>query len=123
MEILSYQIKHSPIQGLGVFAVKFIKKGTKIVDYLGEEICWREFKTKYGPYKFNSLNTFPMRRIWKIIVAKEEPYKSQNIVNFINEGEPNFILKKRALYALTDIQVDDEFLLKYPRNYFRDYNI
>jgi SET domain-containing protein len=123
MEDISYQIKASNIEGNGVFAIKFIKKDTKIADYLGEEMTWKDFKTKYGPYKLNSLNTYPMRRIWKIIVAKEEPYKSENIVNFINEGEQNVILKKRALYALRDIQVDEEFLLKYPRNYFRDYNI
>jgi len=123
MENISFQIKPSPINGLGVFAVKFIKKNTKIADYYGEEMTWKDFKTKYGPYKFNSLNTYPLRRIWKIIVAKEEPFKSENIINFINEGEPNVILKKRALYALTDINIDDEFLLKYPRNYFRDYNI
>lgn len=119
MEDISYQIKASSIHGNGVFATKFIKKGTKIADYFGEEISWKDFKTKYGDYKLNSINTYPMRRIWKIIVAKEEPYKSNNIVNFINEGNPNVILKKRALFSLTDIQVDDEFLLKYPNDYYR----
>ena len=28
---------------------------------------------KSSDYKSNSLHTYPMRRIWKIIVAKEEP--------------------------------------------------
>lgn len=74
---------------------------------------------KYGSYKLNSLNTYPMRRVWKIICAKEEPYKSENIVNFINEGPSNCILKNKALYASRDILIDEELLLKYPANYNR----
>jgi hypothetical protein len=60
-----------------------------------------------------------MRRIWKIIVAKEEPFKSENIVNFINEGEANCVLKNKALYALSNINKDEELLLRYPVNYNR----
>jgi hypothetical protein len=116
-----YQIRPSNIEGEGVFATQIIKKGNKIADYYGLEMSWQEFKNKYGEYKLNSLNTYPMRRIWRIIVAKEEPYKSQNIVNFINEGEPNVILKKKALYALRNIEVDEEMLLKYPNDYKRDW--
>ena len=116
-----YLIKESKIHGLGVFANKEIKSGTKIADYYGEEMSWKEFKEKYGDYKNNSLNTYPMRRIWKILVAKEEPYRSKNVVNFINEGEPNVILKKRALYALTDIHDNEEFLLQYPKDYKREW--
>jgi SET domain-containing protein len=116
-----YQIKKSNIHGLGVFANKFIKAGTKIADYFGEEMSLKEFREKYGDYKNNSLNTYRMKRINRIIVAKEEPFKSQNMVNYINEGEENCILKKRALYALKDIQVNDELLLQYPKDYNREW--
>jgi hypothetical protein len=78
-------IKKSDIDGLGVFAKEDIEKGTKISDYYGKEMKWKTFKNKYGEYKSNSLHTYPMRRIWKIIVAKEEPYKSENLTNYINE--------------------------------------
>jgi len=114
-------IKESPIQGIGVFAREFLKKGTKIADYYGEEMSWKDFKNKYGDYKSNSLNTYPMRRIWRIIVAKEEPYKSNNITNFINEDRENsnVELKKRALYAKENIQTNTELLLAYPKDYCR----
>lgn len=118
----SLLIKKSNIQGLGVFANEPIKKNKHIADYYGFEMSWKEFREKYGDYKNNCLNTYPMRRIWKIIVAKEEPYKSNNIVNFINEGnDPNVILKKRGLYALKDINEGEELLLKYPKNYNRNW--
>jgi SET domain-containing protein len=114
-------IKKSQIEGLGVFARQDIQKGTKIADYYGKEMKWKTFKKKYGEYKSNSLHTYPMRRIWKILVAKKEPYKSKNITNYINEvrGKSNCELKLRALYAKKNIKKGQELLLDYPKDYNR----
>jgi SET domain-containing protein len=114
-------IKKSKIDGLGVFASVHILAGTKIADYYGKEMKWQTFKKKYGDYKTNSLHTYPMRRIWKILVAKEEPYKSKNLTNYINEipGKANCELRLRALYAKKDIKKGEELLLDYPKDYNR----
>ena len=114
-------IKKSKIEGLGVFAAKDIEGGSKIADYYGKDMKWKTFKNKYGEYKSNSLHTYPMRRIWRILVAKEEPYKSKNLTNYINEipGKANCELKLRALYAKKDIKKGDELLLDYPKDYNR----
>ena len=114
-------IKKSKVEGLGVFAKRDILKGTKIANYYGKEMKWKTFKHKYGDYKTNSLYTYPMRRIWKILVAKEEPYRSKNITNYINEvkGKSNCELRLRALYAKRDIKKGDELLLDYPKDYNR----
>ena len=114
-------IKKSNIEGLGVFAKREIPKGTKIADYYGKEMKWKTFKRRYGDYKSNSLHTYPMRRIWKILVAKEEPYKSKNLTNYINElpNKTNCELKLRALYATKDIKKGSELFLKYPKDYNR----
>ena len=114
-------IKKSKIEGLGVFAKRDILKGTKITDYYGKEMKWKTFKHKYGDYKTNSLYTYPMRRIWKILVAKEEPYKSKNLSNYINEvkGKSNCELRLRALYTKRDIKKGEELLLDYPKDYNR----
>ena len=40
-------IKKSKIEGLGVFALNDIPKGTKIADYYGKEMKWRTFKKRY----------------------------------------------------------------------------
>lgn len=115
------EIAPSPIHGLGVFATINFPANIKLCDYIGVEMNWKEFTEKYGPYKLNSLNTYPMRRIHRIIVAKEEPYKTSNIVNYINEGEQNVILKKKALWTLREIKAGEELLLNYPKDYYRDY--
>jgi SET domain-containing protein len=117
-------IKKSKIEGLGVFALVDIPDGTKIADYYGKEMTLKNFKQKYGEYKHNSLNTYRMKRINRIIVAKNEPYKSKNLTNYINESKtPNCILKKRALYALKDIKGGKELTLLYPENYNRNYTL
>jgi SET domain-containing protein len=117
-------IKESPIHGLGVFCLEPIQRNEHLTNYYGEEMIWKAFREKYGEYKYNSLYTYPMRRVWKILVAKEEPYRSHNIINFINEGQiPNVILKQRGLYALRDIPADEELLLQYPKDYNRTWKV
>lgn len=114
-------IKKSKIEGLGVFAKVDIPKDTKIADYYGKEMKWKTFKNKYGEYKSNSLHTYPMKRINRIIVSKLEPFKSKNLTNYINEipGKSNCELKLRALYSKKDIKKDHELLLDYPKDYNR----
>ena len=118
------EIKQSSIHGRGVFAVIDIKAGEKLFQYIGEEMSLTEFREKFGQYKTNSLNTYRMKRLNRIIVAKEEPYLSTNLVNYINESlRPNCVLKKRALYALQDIPVGTELTLKYLADYCRNYTL
>ena len=57
----------------------------------------------------------------KRLVAKEEPYKSKNLTNYINEkrGKSNCELKLRALYSKKNIKKGQELLLDYPKDYNR----
>lgn len=115
-------IKESNIHGQGLFSLIPISKNEKITDYIGEEMSYRDFLDKYGKYKENCLNTYRMRRINKIIVAKHEPFKSMNLVNYVNESkEPNCILKRKALYSIRDINADEELTIRYPADYNRNY--
>lgn len=117
-------IKSSNVHGRGVFAKKDIPKGTRIADYWGKEMKWATFKRQYGPYALNSLHTYPMRRIWKIIVAKEEPYLSENVANFMNErNPPNCELKQRGLYSKRPIAKGEELFLLYPSQYRRTWKL
>ena len=118
------EIKQSSIHGRGVFATQHLKAGEKLFQYIGEEMSLTEFSKRYGPYKENCLNTYRMKRVNKIIVAKEEPHLSNNLVNYINESvNPNCVLKKRALYSLQDIPIGTELTLRYPVDYCRNYKI
>lgn len=114
----------SAINGNGLFTLYNLKAGEKIIDYFGEEMSLSEFKKIYGIYKLNSLHTYRMKRQNKILVAKQEPYFSKNVINYTNENiNPNCVLKKRALYALRDINANEELTLLYPKDYYRNYNL
>lgn len=114
----------SAINGNGLFTLSDLKAGEKIIDYFGEEMTLSEFKNIYGIYKLNSIYTYRMKRQNKILVAKQEPYFSKNVINYTNENiNPNCVLKKRALYALRDINANEELTLLYPKDYYRNYNL
>jgi hypothetical protein len=113
------EIRQSNIHGVGLFTTEDIEANQKICDYIGEEMTITQFKQKYGNYNENCINTYRMKRIHKIIVAKEEPYKTNNLINYINEDKTNYncILKRRALYSIRKIHKDEELTLKYPNGY------
>lgn len=114
------EIKNSIINGKGVFAVEDIPKNTKIQDYKGIEMSYKEFLSKYSDMKY----CYSMKRINKIIVAKEYPYNNMNISHYMNESNnPNIIFKNRAVYTLKDIKKNEECFLQYPKRYKRDYYV
>jgi len=114
------EVRESAINGKGVFALQDIVKNTKIQDYKGVELTYKEFFSKYTDTSY----CYNMNRINKIIVAKESPYNTMNISHYMNESkDPNIIFKKRAVYTLKDIKQGEECFLKYPFNYKRNYKL
>ena len=113
------RISDSPIHNKGVFANIDLPAGIFLQYFKGKEMNYREFNELYDDTKY----CYSMRRINKIIVGKDEPYKSQNISTFMNEScNPNIIFKKRAVYTLKNIKKDEECFLQYPKNYKREYS-
>ena len=53
-----YVVRSSPIHGRGVFAVRYIRKGTKILEYKGERISNREADTRYDDARMKRHHTF-----------------------------------------------------------------
>jgi len=116
-----------PNAGRGVFAKVDIPKGTRIADFEGKFMTYKDYNEKYTlpngtvdrrySYRMDNRSHQP-----GVIVAKDKPYLTKNIVNYINEGKPvNVELKKKGLYAKTDIDAGDELYLKYPKMYHRDW--
>ena len=101
--------RESPIHGTGIFVTEGVKKG----DIFYQGMTWHEFKKIYGENNDkNKNNNRYLRRVWKIIVATEKPFQNYDLVNCIKESsEPNVVLKKRRLYALKDINKDEELFL------------
>lgn len=52
------EIRQSPIHGRGAFAVRFIPKGTRIVEYVGERITPEEADERYDDDAMEHAHTF-----------------------------------------------------------------
>ncbi|HEX6058231.1 MAG TPA: SET domain-containing protein-lysine N-methyltransferase, partial [Gemmatimonadaceae bacterium] len=53
-----FELRHSPIQGWGGFATRSIRKGTRIIEYLGERITQEESDRRYDDEKMARHHTF-----------------------------------------------------------------
>src|SRR5436190_8888863 len=53
-----YEVRGSPIHGRGVFAARYIRKGTKILEYKGERISNREADRRYDDARMKRHHTF-----------------------------------------------------------------
>jgi uncharacterized protein len=53
-----FELRTSTIQGTGAFAIRTIKKGTRIVEYVGQRISWRTADKRYDDEKMNRHHTF-----------------------------------------------------------------
>jgi hypothetical protein len=53
-----FELRHSPIQGWGGFATRPIRKGTRIIEYLGERITAEESDRRYDDEKMERHHTF-----------------------------------------------------------------
>ncbi len=53
-----FEIRRSPIQGLGAFALRRIRKGTRLIEYTGERITPAEADERYDDDAMASPHTF-----------------------------------------------------------------
>lgn len=115
----SFEIRSSPIQGLGAFATRRIRKGTRIIEYAGERISSREADARYD-------DQAPQARVLLFQVDKRtiiDAGVDGNEACFINHScEPNCeaVIDSRRIYieALSTISPGEE--LTYDYNLTRD---
>lgn len=53
-----FEIRNSPVHGLGAFALRRIPKGTRIVEYLGERVTHAEADRRYASKDADDAHTF-----------------------------------------------------------------
>jgi len=109
------EVRHSPVHGYGVFALRRIRKGTTIVEYLGDRISHDEADERYGDKDEKDNHTFLFTVNSKIVI---DAGRNGNEARFINHGcDPNCesgIMAKRVfIEALRTIQPGEELAYDY----------
>lgn len=115
-----FELRRSKIQGRGAFATRDIRKGERIIEYIGEHITWKEADRRYDDGKMGRHHTFLFTLNDRIVV---DAAVGGNDARFINHScEPNCeaVIVNDHIYieALRDIATGEE--LAYDYAYERD---
>lgn len=114
-----YVVRKSGIHGRGVFAARYIKKGTRIVEYTGERISNREADRRYDDSRMKRHHTFLFTLDRKTVVDGAIKTGGSD-ASFINHScDPNceaiirgkriFIHAMRGIYPGTELAYDYQY--------------
>jgi SET domain-containing protein len=114
-----FELRHSSIQGQGAFATRVIRKGARIIEYLGERISQSQADDRYDDTTMSRHHTFLFNVDEDTVI---DAAHEGNDARFINHScDPNcqaFLEGDRIyIYALRDIAVGEE--LSYDYSYDR----
>jgi hypothetical protein len=110
-----FEVRHSPVHGYGVFATRRIRKGTTVIEYLGDRVSHEEADTRYEDKDPDDNHTFLFTVDSKTVI---DGGVAGNDARFINHGcDPNCestTLKKRIyIEAIRTIQPGEELAYDY----------
>lgn len=109
------EVRHSPIHGYGVFALRRIRKGTVVTEYLGDRISHDEADTRYENKAATDNHTFLFTVDAKTVI---DGGVGGNEARYINHGcDPNCesTTANRRVYieAIRTIQKGEELAYDY----------
>jgi len=110
-----FEVRHSPIHGDGVFALRRIRKGTRLIEYLGERISHEKANTRYEDKDARDNHTFLFTVDARTVI---DAGVGGNEARFINHGcDPNCesTTEKRRVFidAVRTIQPGEELCYDY----------
>jgi uncharacterized protein len=110
-----FEVRHSPIHGYGVFALRRIRKGTTVIEYLGDRVSHAQADARYEDKDPNDNHTFLFTVDAKTVI---DAGVNGNEARFINHGcEPNCesttVNKRIFIEAIRTIQRGEELAYDY----------
>src|SRR5579862_5557382 len=111
----SIEVRDSALHGLGVFATRRIKKGARVIEYLGERISHAEADRRYDGKDENDNHTFLFIVDGRTVI---DAGVDGNEARFINHGcAPNCesVIQDRRVFieAVRDIAPGEELTYDY----------
>jgi uncharacterized protein len=110
-----FEVRHSPIHGYGVFALRRIRKGTTVIEYLGDRVSHAQADARYEDKDPNDNHTFLFTVDAKTVI---DAGVNGNEARYINHGcEPNCesttVNKRIFIEAIRTIQPGEELAYDY----------
>jgi SET domain-containing protein len=110
-----FEVRHSPIHGYGVFAARRIRKGTTVIEYLGDRVSHAQADSRYEDKDPNDNHTFLFTVDAKTVI---DAGVNGNEARYINHGcDPNCestaMNKRIFIEAIRTIQPGEELSYDY----------
>jgi uncharacterized protein len=109
------ELRTSAIQGTGAFAARPIRKGTRIIEYLGQRISWRTADKRYDDEKMGRHHTFLFTVDDKIVIDGAVNGNDARFLNHSCDGNCEAITDRKRIFieARRNIKAGEELLYDY----------
>jgi SET domain-containing protein len=110
-----FEVRTSRIQGKGAFAIRNIRKGTRLIEYLGQRISWRTADKRYDDEKMGRHHTFLFTVDDKTVIDAAVNGNDARFLNHSCDGNCEAITDRKRIFieARRNIKVGDELLYDY----------
>lgn len=104
------EVRVSPIHGSGVFALRDIPRGTRIVEYVGERISHQAADERYEDHDENDNHTFLFIVDRNIVIDAAVGGNEARFINHHCDGNCESVIEKKRVYidAVRDIRSGEE---------------
>jgi SET domain-containing protein len=110
-----FEVRQSAIQGKGAFATRNIKKGTRLIEYLGQRITWRTADKRYDDEKMGRHHTFLFTVDDRIVIDAAVNGNDARFLNHSCDGNCEAISDRKRIFidARRSIKAGEELLYDY----------
>jgi hypothetical protein len=117
-----FAVRNSRVHGKGCFARRFIPKGTRVSEYVGDRVTWKEADARYEGYDVNDNHTFLFIVDRKTVIDGGVGGNEARFINHSCAENCESTVEKGRVYidAVKDIKKGDE--LGYDYQIGRDKN-
>jgi SET domain-containing protein len=109
------EVRQSAIQGRGAFAARNIRKGTRLIEYLGQRITWRTADKRYDDEKMGRHHTFLFTVDDKTVIDAAVKGNDARFLNHSCDGNCEAISDRKRIFieARKTIKAGEELLYDY----------
>jgi uncharacterized protein len=109
------ELRTSAIQGTGAFAMRNIKKGTRIIEYLGQRISWRTADKRYDDENMKRHHTFLFTIDEKVCIDGARNGSDARFLNHSCDGNCEATNERKRIFidARRNIKAGEELLYDY----------
>ena len=109
------KVRRSKVHGMGVFAVKPIKKGTRIIEYLGERVSHAEADRRYEDKDASDNHTFLFTVDRKTVIDAGNKGNDARYFNHSCDPSCESVIEDRRVFieAIRDIEPGEELSYDY----------